>query len=160
MSSYITESVKDTFRPGTIFESFHHQAKTPISNRALLVGFLILWLNRCVVPTLPYEVIVADVVYLAVLLAFGWGIAPLPTMVGCIQSGLRALAGTFCKVKVLVDAKGNVLTDQNGNPEVKVPNSRIELLYTYLVAWYVMLTLSHEVIVADVVYPALLLAFG
>jgi len=38
-SSYTTESTEDTFRPGTIFKSFHCQAKTPISNRALLSGF-------------------------------------------------------------------------------------------------------------------------
>ena len=73
-SSYTTESVEDTFRLGTVFESFHHQAKTPISNRALLAGFLMLWLKRCVVSTLPHEVIVADVVYPAFLLAFGRGI--------------------------------------------------------------------------------------
>ena len=71
MSSYTTKLVKDTFRRGTVFESFHYQAKTPISNRALLAGFLMIWLKRCVVPTLPYEVIVADVVYPMILLAFG-----------------------------------------------------------------------------------------
>ena len=37
-----------------------------------------------------------------------------------------------------MDAKGNALIDQNGNPEVKVPNPRIKLLHTYLVAWYIM----------------------
>ena len=84
MSSYTTESVKDTFRPGTVFESFHHQVKTPISNRALLAGFLMLWLKRCVVLTLLNEVVMADVVYPTVLLAFGWGISLLPMMVGCI----------------------------------------------------------------------------
>jgi len=31
-----------------------------------------------------------------------------------------------------------VLIDQHGNPEAKVPNPRVELPYTYLVAWYVM----------------------
>ena len=41
-SSYITESAKDTFRLGTVFESFHYQAKAPVSNRALLARFLIL----------------------------------------------------------------------------------------------------------------------
>ena len=61
-SSYTTESNKDTFKPDTVFESFHHQAQVPISDRALLAGFLMLWLKRCVVPTLPHEVIVADVV--------------------------------------------------------------------------------------------------
>ena len=59
-------------------------------------------------------------------------------MVGCIQSGLWALTKIFCKVEVLVDADGNALTDQHGDPEVKVPNPRIELLYTYFVAWYFM----------------------
>ena len=73
-----------------------------------------------------------DVVYLTVLLAFGRDIALLPTMVECTQSGLGALAKTLCRVESLVDAKGNVLTDQHGNPEVKVPNRRIELPYTYL----------------------------
>ena len=28
--SYTTDSVEDTFRPGTVFESFHYQGKTPI----------------------------------------------------------------------------------------------------------------------------------
>jgi len=137
-SSYTTESVEDTLRSGTVFESFYHQAKTPIFNRALLARFLMLWLKRYVVLTLSHEVIMVDVVYPAVLLAFGQSIALLSTMVGCIQSELRALAKTFCRVEALVDAKSNALTDQYGNPEVKVPNLRIELLYTYLVACYAM----------------------
>jgi len=100
----------------------------------LLARFLILWLKRCVVLTLPHEVIVADVVYPVVLLAFGQGIALLPTMVGCIQSGLQALTKTFYKVEALVDANGNALTGHHGNPEVKIPNPRIRFSYTYLVA--------------------------
>jgi len=132
------ELVEDTFTPGTVFESFHYQAKAPISNKALLAGFLMLWLKRCVMPTLPHKVIVANVVYPAVLLAFSQSIALLSMIVGCIQSRLQALTKTFCKVEALVDANSNALTDQHGNLEVKVPNFRIELLYTYLVAWYVM----------------------
>ena len=42
-SFYITESNEDTFKPDLIFESFHHQAKTSISDRVLLAGFLMLW---------------------------------------------------------------------------------------------------------------------
>ena len=80
-SSYTTESNEDTFKPDMIFESFHHQAQVPISGRALLAGFLMLWLKRCVVPTLLHEVIIADVVYLAVLLAYGRSIALLPAVV-------------------------------------------------------------------------------
>ena len=44
----------------------------------------------------------------------------------------------FCKVEALVDDEGNVLIDQNGDTEIKVPNPRVELLNTYLVARYVM----------------------
>ena len=80
-SSYTTKSNEDTFKPDTDFESFHYQAKVLISDRALLAGFLKLWLKRCVVPTLPHEVIIADMVYPAVLLAHGKSIALLLAMV-------------------------------------------------------------------------------
>ena len=83
-SSYTTESNEDTFKRDMIFESFHHQVRIPISDRALLAGFLMLWLKRCVVPTLPHEVIIVDVVYPAVLLAYGKSISLLPVMVARI----------------------------------------------------------------------------
>ena len=87
-SSYTTESNKDTFRPDTVFGSFHHQARVSISDRALLAGFLMLWLKHCVISMLLHEVIVTDVVYPVVLLAYGKSITLLPTMVAGIQSGL------------------------------------------------------------------------
>ena len=37
-SSYTIESNEDTFKPNTVFESFHHQARILMSDRALLVG--------------------------------------------------------------------------------------------------------------------------
>ena len=77
-SSYTTESNEHIFKPDTLFESFHHQARIPISDRVLLASFLMLWLKRCVVPTLPHEVIIADVVYPVFLLAHGKSIALLP----------------------------------------------------------------------------------
>jgi len=95
-SSYTTESNEDTFKSVTVFESFHHQAKVSMSDRALLVGFLMLWLKRCVVSTLSREVIVANMVYPAVLLAHGKSIALLPAMVVGIQGGLRVLMKSFC----------------------------------------------------------------
>ena len=93
-----------------------------------------LWLKRCVMPTLPHEVIVADVVYPAILLAYGKSIALLLAMVTEIQSGLRALIKSLCQVEAIVDYR----VDSEGRPEVKTPNPRIELPYTYLMAWYVM----------------------
>jgi len=101
-----------------------------MSDRALLAGFLMLWLKQCVVPTLPHEVIIADIVYLAVLLTHGKSIALLPVMVAGIQSGLRTLAKSFCQVEAIVDAKGHPVTDSNGHPLVKTSNPRVELPYT------------------------------
>ena len=59
-------------------------------------------------------------------------------MVRCIQSGFRVLTKTFYKVEALVDEEGNMLIDQTRDSELKVPNSKVELPYTYLMAWYVM----------------------
>ena len=39
---YTTNSDEDIFKAGTIFESFHYQAQIPISDKALLAGFLML----------------------------------------------------------------------------------------------------------------------
>ena len=83
-SSYTTESNEDIFKPDVVFESFHHQAKIPISDRALLAEFLMIWLKRYVVPALLHEAIITDVVYSAILLAHGRSLALLPAMVGCI----------------------------------------------------------------------------
>ena len=85
-------------------------------------------------PTLPHEVIVAEVVYLAVLLAHGKFIALLPAMVARIQSGLCALTKSFCQVEEIVDAEGHLVTDSNGYPLVKTPSPRVEFSYTYLMA--------------------------
>nr|ABD63197.1 hypothetical protein 20.t00049 [Asparagus officinalis] len=71
------------------FESFHYQALIPISNAALLAGFLMLWLKRCVVPTRPVDALAIEVVYPAVLLAHGRPVSLLSAMVGCLQYGLR-----------------------------------------------------------------------
>ena len=90
------------------------------------------------VPTLSHEVIVADVVYPAVLLAYGKSITLLLAMVVGIQSGLRALVKSLCQVEAIVDSEGRPEIDSEGRPRVKTPNPRIELPYTYLMAWYVM----------------------
>ena len=41
-------------------------------------------------------------------------------------------------MEAIVDARGNSVKDSNGHPLVKAPSSRVELPYTYLIAWYVM----------------------
>ena len=81
VTSYTTKSNEDTFKPNTIFDSFYHQAKIFISDRALLAGFLMLWLKLYVVPILPHEVIIADALYPTVLLAYGRSLNLLYAMV-------------------------------------------------------------------------------
>ena len=40
-------------------------------------------------------------------------------------------------MEAIVDAKGNPVKDSTGHPLVKTPSHRVELLYTYLMTWYV-----------------------
>ena len=82
--------------------------------------------------------IVTDVVYPAVLLAYEKSIILLPAMVAGIQSGLRALVKSLCQVEAIVDSEGRPEVDSKERLRVKTPNPRIELPYTYLMAWYVM----------------------
>jgi len=135
MTSYLTESNEDTFKPDTVCD---HQAKIPISDRALFVGFLMLWLKRCILPTLPHEVIVANMVYPIVLLVHTRPLILLSAMVGFLQSGLRILYQSLCNIVVEEDREGNVVVGPNGKPMMKRPNPRVELPYIYLMAWYVM----------------------
>jgi len=80
-----------------------------------------LWLKQYVVPMLPHEVIIAKVVYLAVLRSYGKSIALFPTMAARIQSGLCALAKSFCHVEAIVNAEGHLITDSNGRPWSRLP---------------------------------------
>jgi len=123
ISLYTTESNEYTFKPNTVFESFHHQVRIPISDWALLAGFLMLWLKRCVVPMLSHEVIVTDVVYPAILLAHGNSISLLQAMVVGVQSDLRALTKSLCQVEAVVDSQGRQVVDSEGRPEVRITHT-------------------------------------
>jgi len=89
-------------------------------------------------PTLPHEILIADVVYPVVLLSYSRSLSMLPTMVGYLQSRLRVLTKSFYHVEALEDDEGNDIGDKNGERKLKMPNPRVELPYTYLMAWYVM----------------------
>lgn len=135
---YTVEFNEDTFNVGTIFESFHHQAEVAILYIALFAGFLMLWLKKCMVPTLPHEVVTLDVVYPAVLLAHGRPLGLLPAIVSCVQSGLHVLSSQFCNVTETLNDEGEVVRNKNGKPRRYIPKPRVELPYTYLMAWYAM----------------------
>ena len=73
-------------------------------------------------PTLPYEVLIADVVYSTVLLTYSHSLSMFPIMVGCLQSRLRLLIKSFYSVKALEDVEGNVIIDRDGEPKLKMLN--------------------------------------
>src|SRR4051812_5476815 len=72
-------------------------------------------MKRCVAPSPPHEAISREVVYTAVLLAFGIRVALLPAMVADVQVGLRQW--------------GRFLVKREKDPRIGMP-------YTYLVGWY------------------------
>ena len=43
------------YEKGDKFKSFHHKANQPMSKKALLVGFLSVWLKKCVVMSSPHD---------------------------------------------------------------------------------------------------------
>ena len=118
--------------------AFIIRLKSPFSDRALLVQFLMLCLKWWVVPRPPQEVIIVDVVYPVVIFAHDRSLSLLSAMVGCLQSWLRTLCQSLCNVVVEKDTEGNVVVGPDGGPRVRTPNLRVELPYTYLMAWYVM----------------------
>ena len=85
------------YEKGDILRSFHHQARQPMSRKALLAGFLSVWLMRCVMPSPSGDIILQTVLLPAVRLVHGHSLGLMPTMVCCIQRGLRALTEAFCR---------------------------------------------------------------
>lgn len=130
MNVYATESDEAIFKVDTSFDSFHCQAKPQPLDLALLAGFLMLWLKRCVIPTTPKENLLVGVVYPAVLLAHGHPLSFLSEIVYGIQNGLRVLTEKFCKAKEVYNKDGSIRT--------KTSNSQIELPYTYLMTWFML----------------------
>ena len=51
--------------------SFYRQAGRPLSRRALLTGYLLAWLKRCVISSLPNDDITPLVIFLVVQLVCG-----------------------------------------------------------------------------------------
>lgn len=76
-----------------------------------------LWLKRCVVPSLPKDTIAINVVYPAVLLAYRRPFGLLPAMVSNLQTGLRALSiGFLSKDKANGKDEGIHKSDDTESP--------------------------------------------
>jgi len=134
----VLEEDDGIYEKGDILRSFHHQARQPMSWKALLVGFLSVWLKRCVVPSPSSDVILPTVLLSAVRLVHGRSLGLLPAMC-CIQRGLRALMEAFCRPPTTKRGKGTILPRDGPNPRIGLP-------YTYLMAWF---TLHCPTIIQD-----------
>jgi len=121
----VLEEDDGIYEKGDILRSFHHQARRPMSRKALLPDFLSVWLKRCVVSSPSSDVILLTVLLPAVRLVHGRSLGLLSTMVCCIQRGLRALTKVLCRSPMTKMEKGTILPRDG-------PNPRIDLPYTYL----------------------------
>ena len=78
-----------------------------------------------------------DVVYSTVLLAHGLSITLLPAIVGYIQSGLGCWQEASVRWRLLWMQRATRSWTKMTSPNL-TPNLRVELPYTYLMAWYIM----------------------
>ena len=67
----VLEEDDGIYEKGDIFRSFHHQARQPMSQKALLAGFLSVRLKRCMVPSPSRDVILPTVLLSAIRLVHG-----------------------------------------------------------------------------------------
>lgn len=93
-----------------------------------------LLLKRCIMPSLSKDAIAIEVVYPRVLLTHEKPLGLPHTMVCKLQNVLCKLVTDFCWVKK-PKAKGGDLGDV---VQVKSSNPRLEMLYAYFMAWFMM----------------------
>jgi len=125
----ILEEDDGPYKKGDIFQSFHHQARRPMSQKALLADFLSVWLKRYVVPSPSNDVILLTVLLSTVRVVHGRSLGLLSAIVCCIQRGLRALTEAFCRPPTTKRGKGTILPRDGPNPRIGLP-------YTYLMGWF------------------------
>ena len=65
----IFEEDDEIYKKGDSFKRFHHQTSQPMSQKALLAGFLSIWLKKCMVSSPPHDRILPLVLFPAVQLA-------------------------------------------------------------------------------------------
>ena len=113
----ILEEDNGPYEKGDILRSFHHQARRPTSRKALLAGFLTVWLKRCVVPSSSGDVIHPTVLLPAIRLVHGSSLGFFSAMVCCIQRGLRGLTEAFYRPPATKRGNGTILPRDGPTPE-------------------------------------------
>src|SRR4051812_24353583 len=148
LPSSVSQIDMNEFVVGSLIESYHYQSTVILSDRALMAGFLMIWLKCCI---LPAEKIGADVVLPAVLLCFNHSIALLPALMAGIHRGLRDLVNCFMgwhKKAPQAKPRKSQLSSQGSlgiaGEEVETGATlrkaipRVEMAYTLLMAWFLM----------------------
>ena len=80
----ILEEDDGIYEKDDTLKSFHHQDRQPISQKALLAGFLLVWLKRCVMPSPSSDAILPTTLLPTVHLVHGRSLGLLPAIVYCI----------------------------------------------------------------------------
>ncbi|ONK56558.1 uncharacterized protein A4U43_C10F10040 [Asparagus officinalis] len=122
--SYTISSPESGFPAGTKFKSFLWHATAPIRPMTLLAGYLAIWLKKCVVPYQSGDTLPLEVLYPAVQLAYKKELSLPPVMVANIHRGLRQIS--------------SALTWKESESSAQIPTIKVELPYTYLMAWFVL----------------------
>ncbi|ONK56546.1 uncharacterized protein A4U43_C10F9920 [Asparagus officinalis] len=122
--SYTISSPESGFPSGTKFKSFLWHATAPIRPMTPLAGYLAIWLKKFVLPYQSGDSLPLEVLYLAVQLAYKKELSLLPVMVANIHRGLRQISSAF--------------TRKESESPAQIPTIKVELPYTYLMAWFVL----------------------
>ncbi|ONK72984.1 uncharacterized protein A4U43_C04F25720 [Asparagus officinalis] len=122
--SYTITSAQGRFSVGTKFKTFLLQAEKSIHPKTLLAGYITLWLKKCVVPYQTSDALRIEVLFITVQLAYGRSLSLLPAMVADILHGLRQVVIAF--------------TQTEETSSEKIPTTKAELHYTYLMGWLVL----------------------
>ena len=81
----VLEEDDGIYEKDNTLKSFHHQARQPISQKAILAGFLLVWLKRCVVSSPSSDAILLTALLPAARLVHGHSLGLISAMVYCIQ---------------------------------------------------------------------------
>ncbi|ONK72726.1 uncharacterized protein A4U43_C04F22500 [Asparagus officinalis] len=122
--SYTTARVEGDFAAGTKFQTFLWQTLKPIRPMMLLAGYLAIWLKKCVVSYQSADVLPLEVLYPTVLLTHQKNLSLLTVMTTDIHRGLCQIVSAF--------------TQGEGKPSAQIPLTKVELPYTYLMAWFIL----------------------
>lgn len=89
------DEVEVCFTIGTVLLSCHHWVGISLMHGIVLASYLVIWLKRCILPSVLREYLSLKYLYTAILLASGCSLGLLSAMTYRIHRGLRAFSLHF-----------------------------------------------------------------